>query len=456
MRRSFSSSALSWLLVLVVMTVGVMGQQSKAFAISAILTPFVITMTFKPRLTFFLPLLVLSQYGLQVSYVIMLSCFVYAVVHISQLRQRRILFPFVLYLFGAPFFVWYTFSRLSSFSYGGFNFASSFSSLGTYLSMAPFFWSALIPMVDEESGERMLNDLQLLSLVYVIPLIHLSFQDYFPFVRFCFWGAGFAFSYVIWSILDSSKIKWGRFILSGVACVFLILSFIRGGEGAVSFTQLAIAGFASTMLFVAYKMKRALVLFMPAMLLIVSCIYVLGSAKRAEDYQWYGSDRAYAEIKISDTASLLERLRAKAFGDRASVWAGSLDSIKRIWKENPVWIPPDADVMELNYSTARGMLRFTSDVAAHNVFLHCLRAFGFYGGSIMLLMYWILLGGKRYLIFINQERGSQFSLVAANCLAQGVIVGVTGQYTILLQFGFVIWGLLGLCYSRQCYLRGVL
>ena len=222
-------------------------------------------------------------------------------------------------------------------------------------------------------------------------------------------------------------------------------------EPGITFTQLSCMIFGSMLLFVAVRMKSLLFVFMPAAILILSNFYVWGSASRSEDYQFstMGDSTTYQEIQIKDAGSFLKRLKMKALGDRAGVWAASVESIKKIWHNYPVWIPPEADVMQYTLFTAHGTVQVDTDLAAHNTFLHCLRGFGFYGGLVIYLVFLMLLGFKDRLSFIVSSLPSEYAVCAASCLAQGVCSGITGQYCILIQFGFVIWGILGLCHARK-------
>lgn len=438
----------SWLLILGAIAYNLIGTHF-AFVASIIALPFICYMVFRPKQIYFLPLMIFTQYGLQAGYFVMLSCFFYALFHTETLHKRKAMGVFLLYLAGLPFFVWYTYTRLKSSSIEGFNYSSSFSSLGTYLSFAPFFWAATFR---KAYTREFFRDLLLLSILFALVNTFRLFNPMkFPFIRFAFWAVCYCGMYLIWILLQKQQLKSKYVFVCSFISICIVVSFLKGGEGAVTFTQLFSIIFGSALLYVAARMKHLLFAFMPAMILILSNFYVWGSASRSEAYQLdnMGDNTSYKEIRISNISSFFNRLEKKAFGDRAGVWAASVESVKKIWRDHPVWIPPEADVMQYTLYTAHGEVKIDTDLGAHNTFLHCIRGFGFYGGLVVYFVFLMLLGFRGRLKFIVSNLSSEYSICAASCLAQGVCSGITGQYCVLIQFGFVIWGILGLCHAKK-------
>lgn len=417
------------------------------FMASVLIAPFAAWFVFKPRVELFLPLMITTFWGAQISYLISLCCLIYALINFERLQRKGLILAFFVYLTGLPFFVWFTYTRMAFEGVRGTEFSGAMSSLGSYLSLAPFFWAAISFRRLPEGFFRHLYKISLLFLLLYLfrslPIV----KNVYVFIRYSVWCVTMIPMSFVLNVYVLKRRLSGWTVIEVFCMVLMVAMFLKGGEGAITFTQIGTAGYACFLLVWGRRIRSCKWLMMPAFLLILSCFYVWGSAERKRNYDEEGRRESYEELKINSIGSFITRLRAKAYGDRAGVWAASVNSIKKHWRESPVFIPPEADVAELDvYQSGSGQEITTGvGIAAHNVFLNCFRSFGFWGGSSLFLTYLLLVGFGKYPRFIIRHSRDWYGGCCAICLTHAVVGGISGHYLTSLAFGFAEWGILGLC-----------
>jgi hypothetical protein len=141
----------------------------------------------------------------------------------------------------------------------------------------------------------------------------------------------------------------------------------------------------------------------------------------------------------------VERLRAKLFDDRATLW-------RACWID--VTTPPYfwRSLSERNiryYETSLGKYVEGFDIAPHNVFLGIILHLRWGAGILFLLLYGTMIFRAGKILFLSiAEKGQVWTVIGATIVAIGVFGGTTGDFPVMHTFNFPFFTLAGLCYAR--------
>ena len=403
--------------------------------IAYVLTPYLIWMIFSGNSLYYVPLMIHTFLGSQQRTIMLMGCFIYVCVHCTELRRYRLSPLFFLYLLGLPFFVWFTIERYAYQGFGGM-----FEGLGCYLTYAAFFWGVLTGGTVRKS---LFTYLFWLSIIWVSEFC-IGFLD--P-SRFYHWAIPCVLTMSFWSLLKRGEtVSKGVSIFSMIAAAFALASFFRYFAHTATFTQIGVGILACTYLALYRWTPRLKILLNPIVVFAV-LTYSLFSTMAKFDTNTIDFSVAYEDIEVKDYGSFIERWNRKSVGDRGWLWRATWNTIVRQFKDNPFHVTPEFQVgeVERNLKDGRHIVQ-TVELSAHNTFLELLRNYGLYGGGVMYLLYLMIpvfcFPKRPFTDFFNTPYAPVFAL----CLGEIFVGGQGGQYTILPQFSFILFGLYGFMY----------
>lgn len=412
-----------------------------------LISPYLVYLIFRPRQEYLLPLLLHTFYGSQQRYMMLAACFLYCLVHHSQLRRLRVQVVFNVYMLFLPFFVWYTCARISVFD----NFVSGgvYEGISYYLSLSAFFWAVIS---FRRLDKRFFLWLMIASLMIVVR--GFLFQDSFDngsligrtilsYTRFHSWGAVYMPVVFIWAVITRQDVK--IIALSGIAALLVFLGFLHIGHSLIQF-HLAGAALLGGVLIVSSKfLHRYPKLFHPWIFLVAATVIVFWAINRYENRQLAFDRVKYDEIYVRSLDDLVLRAENKLYGDRAPVWTAAMNAVRQQLKKSWFLVDPNPVMGELYRDDG---LRVEIELQAHNLFLEALRLYGAFGGGGILLSFILVVGLRRFRYCVADYQ-SPYAPVAATAIGHIVFGYWAGQYLIIPAFSFIIYSLIGVCYRNQ-------
>jgi len=406
--------------------------------IAYVLTPYLIWMIFRGHSVYYIPLMVHTFLGSQQRTIMLMGCFLYVCLHYAELKRYRLGLLFFLYLLGLPFYVWFTIKRYQYQGFGGM-----FEGLGCYLTYAAFFWGTL-------TGGTVRKSL----FVYLFWLSIAWVGEFcFGFLepsRFYHWAIPCVLTVSFWSLLRrGNTIPRIIIVFSMGAGVLALASFFRYFAHTATFTQIGVGLLACAYLALYRWMPKFKLLLNPLVVFAV-LFFSLFSTMAKFDTNRLDFSVAYEDIEVKDFDSFMERWNRKSIGDRGWLWKATWNTIVRQFKENPFHVTPEFQFGEVERDLKDGRHIIQAvELSAHNTFLELLRNYGLYGGGIMYLLYVLIpvfYFPKRAL---RELFNTPYAPVFAVCLGEIFIGGQGGQYTVLPQFSFILFGLYGFMYRAD-------
>lgn len=420
-----------------------------------LMVPYVAYLIFKPRPEHLLPIIIQGVAGYRVAYVIGVFSLIYVILNMEALRSRRLGSIFLIYLSALPFFIWVTFSRFSTLATSVTEWNGSIQGFGYYITLAPFFWGAIVIKRLPEEFYKGFNIFSWVAFIFYV-LLYLNFKV--PFQRSIMWGCSYIPLRLFYlSVVRPKHASLIEIILLAMGCCFEVLTFVRGGRWALTFSQIGYAIYAIALLYMAKRFKRLAWGLFPLLILITTTFYVWGSAERVERFDFSKiSGESYDDMKVDSFAALIKRFQMKSISDRAILWAANVQSVKDVWRNNPVWVPAKPDAAETILFIDGQVRLIKTDLPAHNIVLNTLKNYGFYGGLLFVIVYFAVLSRREIFKLILYENKSQLAMFMALSLGEGIFACYAGGHTVDLTYMTLQWpfcgAVLGIAFEHTtCY-----
>ena len=412
-----------------------------------LLSPYIIFLVSKPRQEYLLPLILHTWYGSQQRYFMLATCFLYAIVHYRQMRTLGVHILFFVYSLFIPFFIWYTYARISAFHSiltGGI-----YEGISYYFSFAPFFWAVLsFRRIDK----RFYWWLIIVSFIIVLRgfFLHgsgddslLTGKNILSYTRFHSWGAVYVVAVCVWAFLTKQDFKIK--VVSLLGSLLVTLGFLHIGRSLIPFHLAGASIFASCIICGGRLFRRYPKILNPCIFIVIATILVFWVVTKYENKELTFDRVKYDEISVRNIDNFVLRLENKLYGDRAPVWTASMDAVKQQISKSWFFVNPHSVAGEIYRDNG---MKVMIELQAHNMFLEALRLYGIFGGGGILITFFLLAGQKRI-------RRSAVNLkmphapVAAAAIGHLVFGYWGGQYLMIPAFSFTLYSLIGVCYRNQ-------
>jgi len=221
----------------------------------------------------------------------------------------------------------------------------------------------------------------------------------------------------------------GVLAIASILIGFIEIKFHFLGSVLLSFL-ITILYLSKKNLLIDFFTKKRLVVFM-----IIIIIYIMSVT-----FDYSLSNVPFSSFSYYDITSYPQFIIYKAFADRGVIW-------NAVWSDLLYYqylIPP-IFVYGYSYTSISGA-KMEVEFGAHNLFLELLRQYGLLFGMIVSVSYisMIVYVGK---VFKIERDDFYFILLASTIFGIGVVVGLTGMYTLMINFSFLFMGLAGLLYG---------
>jgi len=140
-----------------------------------------------------------------------------------------------------------------------------------------------------------------------------------------------------------------------------------------------------------------------------------------------------------------ERLRAKLFDDRATLWRACWIDVTT----PPYFWRPLSERSLRFYETSLGQFIGNYEIPPHNVFLGIILHLRWGAGILFLLLYGtMILRAAKILFLPTAEKRQVWTVIGATVVAVGVFGGATGDFPVMHTFSFPFFTLAGLCHAH--------
>jgi hypothetical protein len=397
-----------------------------------IVAPYIFYMVWSENPRYFPALMVNSAGGSTIAIFILISCFLLTLKYFKQITSMFNIWLLILSFLPAPILFYQTLYR---FYVLDFNFVDSVIPLGFYVGIFPFFYG--LRMSKKFSRKNLKVIFISLIFVYIFNLLNISSSLRITAISF----ALFAVIGGIFVLPFKTKIKLSYYYkIAGILAIVLVLS----GFYEIKFHLLGsiILSFIIIILYM-WKQKILLEFFVKKRIILLSLIiitYVI-----TQTYNYSSNKFNVSDFSYTDITTYPQFIAYKAIGDRGVIW-------NAVWKKSMharYWVPPLV-VDDISFiSLDRKKIEVT--FGAHNLFLELLRQYGLIIGPIISIIYISML---IYLgrIFFKRIKNHYILFLAATIFGIGIVVGLTGMYTLMINFSFLFMGLTGILYGYVIWL----
>ena len=426
------------------------------FKFGLLTAPYLFFLAVRPRNEYLLPIIIHMIYGTQQRLLFLFGCFLYVLIHCSELRKHGLSWAYAFYMVCFPYFLWYFWQKLHMprFETG---IGQYFGGLMSHFVFSAAFWGALVV---KKTGRPFFRGIVFVLFGLILSLAVVGGgatldrgmgegESHTVFSHMIFYAAPVMAASFVFLCLSRRQGFEVEKIVSGIGCLIILTGVVGLHKLNVTFTVLGLSLFAALTVFLAQKSRGRFLKFVhPLPLFIISAFVVLSSQKYVDKYGgMFRGEGTYNEMKIDSVGAFFKKMQRKAIDDRASVWGLTLQYINREILPNPIWVKP-APYMEVDMQTESGKT-YVSYVAmaSHNMMLNQIRCYGFYGGLGLYLLY-IYFACRKVDGLILKDVGGYSPVIMAVSLAEFVIGGHTGHYPVIPSVGSVIFMCIGACWGE--------
>lgn len=361
---------------------------------------------------------------------ILIMCLVKTVANYKTIKHLDLTSLFWLSLLPAPVLLIQTIQRLFVM---GFGFVDSFTPLAFYLGLFPFFYGVLLaPKIKEKLWIYLLNVLFAFQIVSLLPIET-------GVIRINSFTFSISALLVLFTFIPKRyfKIPLGYKMIG-----FLMIGLVPIGLLSFKFHTLFSVVFSFFLVYFYQQNYRWILSYLTKFRVIVFLVIIVAYAITAS-YDYNRSLFSGTEIDYTDFSRYPEYIQYKALGDRGVVW-------RSVWNyliSDINWLPPyQAETYNI-ISSSGGVVVEENEFGAHNIVLELWRNYGFIFGTIVSFSYiWmVLLLGKT---FLEKNHDDYSKLFGASALGIAIVAGLTGQFVLMINFSFLLMGVMGLVFGR--------
>lgn len=329
----------------------------------------------------------------------------------SIVNDKSLALPLVLLLLIFPVLTYFVIAKIQT----GTLFNHAIGHYSAYLSLFGFFYGIIIAKsCDEDVWKGMVFSLFILSLFSTVGVLTIYARLLFAFA-----------SIAICLLIFGNKIAYRLF---GALGFLIILSYLD----TFTFYLTILAAIACCYLYKRNK-EKFLQLFSGPVIWIFTIAFFFFAISHATEYS----------MSFSTGNALRDRFTMKLVEDRGMLWSSIW--IQIVLNNNflpPVYIDPIVvihDDHEIEYAMGQ--------IHEHNIYLHCLRNYGYIIGAIMVYfyVYFTIIARKAFKI---PKMPILFVVLLSSFVANYVIGGATGNYVTDMSFSLAGMTVLGIAYNK--------
>lgn len=386
--------------------------------------PYVLFMVFSLKQVYMPALFVHFMHGSTISFAILIGCFILSILKKRDLKKMKLNLLLILALIPFPLILYTAYVRY-------FNMHQSIIEIIEFQSMYFGFFSFFYSVLVFKKINYKINK-YLLVILFLAIIISFIIEDFY--VRYVFFAIPYLFITLMNNYFNHQKINY-IYLIS--IFIFLIIGFLIDTTTTLIFTSfigaLILLLYYKLYIFVRYSTA---ILFILTFFLLISAIRDFNLSNNSES----GYNIEVQKISFSDPSSILNRANYKLTEDRAPLWAANFKNYVLNGS-----LMPSLKNKEYEFETINGF-KFESEIAAHNIYLQLFKYYGLIIGSACSLLYVLLIFKISY-VFEIKKINFFVVAVAATIISIGFFGGFTGQYTLLINFSFLYFGMGGLVYK---------
>jgi hypothetical protein len=405
------------------------------------ISPYLLFLLYQQRSCFLPALFVHTFYGSQQRYLMLFFCFVYALLHLKDLIQKKLLPIYLLALVPLPIMLWNAYQRFEYFG-GGLGSGGTFEGLGYYFGLFAFFYGALA--YDYIRRQDMMAIYYVSIMLWIVNFIYNRYSnislasgnpDLPFFTRYSDFSMPLLLCFGVSCLLSKKTL-----LIAVMAFAIPIVSIVLGG----TFTVTGVTLIAVLLVLLRFsKRKRLLKIITSILAFILSLCIVFWIMKNYDSYSKQTGNEAYGDLEIKDVNSLIIKLQRKAFDDRSVLWRATWN---QICEEKRVLIPSVTRPVVRHYDPETG-LSMDINLQAHNLLMEMVSSFAWIAGGAIYLTF-VLMILKCGLFLRMGPAGSQYYPFAATAFATGLMGSSSGQYPLTVNLSFVLLTTAGICYRQ--------
>lgn len=399
------------------------GESFKYFA-----APYVLYLVLKENPNYFPAIFINVAGGSTIAIAVLIGCLILTIKHLRYFSDIFGTWFLVFVFLPGPVLLYQSFYR---YYFMETDIVNSIIPLGFYLGIFPFFYGILI------SRKFPVDLFKVLYLTFIFIIIYniLTITAPLRIVTFVLE----LYTVVGILILLPVKIKIGVNIfykitalltLVGIATGFLEVKFHFLGSILLAVFMIVIYWWRNDLLLNLLTNKRLIVLLVLVMAYIMS-----------QTYNYSLSNVPLSSFSYTDITSYPAFIMYKAFADRGVIW-------NAVWSDILYYqyIMPPYFVSGYSFTSISGS-RIEVEYGAHNLFLELMRQYGILFGIIVSIVYIAIIVylGK---VFKTKLDDFYVLFLSASVFGMGVVTGLTGMYTLMINFSFLFIGLAGILYGH--------
>jgi hypothetical protein len=418
-------SNIEMIMHLFISIIGLPIAETQGMLLKLIIAPYVIYLTLTIKKEHLPALIVLSSGNSIISFLILVSCFLAALIRYNTLVRGRLKHLFWIFLFFFPVFAIDYINVLLS---NGIVTASTKYSF--YFGLMPLFYGYLL---FKQSRELPFSYWLIpIILLFITSTLGLPLTLDNPRLNSM---ALIIFPLIALNLFVTRKRIQGvslKYVFFSIAFTFLILI----GVLEIKFHHLLsiIIGFVMLLGMIRiYKWTQ--VFYSPFYITIFMISMIFFAIIYSQDI---GSGHFYTEIDYTNFAGYPAYIQSKLFADRGVIWAGAWNHILNY----STFFPPKYEVT-FDFIAVTGAEITDVEYGAHNMFLEAILRLGWWGGLTVIIV-WLASSFELLHSFLKIKTLSIVTFLIIIAFSTSIGGGLTGQYILMPNFSFFLMSLTGI------------